>query len=106
MRRFAALRRRADFARLKRGGHRATTRNVIIYTTPAASGDPVSLVGITVSASIGKAVVRNKLRRRISAIVNDCIGPSRVRMLIVPRPSAAALTFQELRAELGSLLPR
>jgi ribonuclease P protein component len=106
MRRFAALRRRADFARLKRGGRRTTSQSVIIYTTPAAAGDPVSLVGITVSASIGKAVVRNKLRRRISAIVNDLIGPSPMRMLIVPRPSASTLSFAELRAELGTLVPR
>ncbi|HEY1682308.1 MAG TPA: ribonuclease P protein component [Candidatus Tumulicola sp.] len=106
MRRFAALRRRADFGRLKRGGRRMTTPSVTIYTTPAAPGDSVSLVGITVSASIGKAVVRNKLRRRIAAIVNELLGPSRVRILIVPRPSAAALTFGELRAELCSLVSR
>ncbi len=106
MRRFAALRRRADFGRLKRSGRRASSQSVTIYTAPAAPGDPVSLVGITVSASIGKAVVRNKLRRRIAAIVNELLGPSRVRILIVPRPAAAALTFGELRAELCSLVPR
>jgi ribonuclease P protein component len=106
MRRFAALRRRADFGRLKRSGRRRTTKSVTIYTTPAAPSDPASLVGITVSASIGRAVVRNKLRRRIAAIVNELLGPSRVRMLIVPRPSAAELSFGELRAELDTLVPR
>jgi ribonuclease P protein component len=104
MRRFAALRRRADFGRLKRSGRRVSSQSVIIYTAPAAPGDAISLVGITVSSSIGKAVVRNKLRRRIAAIVNELLGPSRVRMLVVPRPSAAALSFEELRAELGALV--
>jgi ribonuclease P protein component len=105
MRRFASLHRQADLARLRRQGQRISTRNLTIYRSDAIDGDPCALVCVTVNKSIGKAVVRNKLRRRLAAIVHETLERSRpLRLLIVARPSAAQAHFAELRAEVTSAL--
>jgi ribonuclease P protein component len=105
MRRFASLRRQADFARLRRQGRRASSKSLIIYRGDSLAGDRSSLVGITVSKSIGKAVIRNKVRRRLAAIVNEALdGRRAMRLLVVARPVAALAPFGELKAEVASAL--
>jgi ribonuclease P protein component len=107
MRRYASLRRRADFARLKQRGRRISTPTLTIYRSDAFPSDATSLVGITVTKSIGKAVVRNKLRRRLGAILNEALAECRtMRLLVVARPAAATLAFAALDAELSSALGR
>ena len=107
MRRFASLRRRADFTRLRRQGRRAATKSLIIYGSERLPGDDASLVGIAVSKSIGKAVLRNKLRRRLAAIVHEALAPySAKRLLLVARPQAAQATFGDLQAQVTSALER
>jgi ribonuclease P protein component len=107
MRRFAGLRRQANFARLRQRGRRIPTKNLTLYLGDAAAGDSTSLVGITVNKTIGKAVLRNTLRRRLAAIVNEAL-PSdrRVRLVIVARPTAGALSFAALRDELCAALTK
>ena len=107
MRRFTSLRRQADFTRLRRQGRRAATKSLIIYCSDPLPGDGISLVGITVSKSIGKAVLRNKLRRRLTAIVNEALAPgSAKRLLVVARPDAARASFGDLQAQVTSALER
>ncbi len=107
MRRFASLNRQADFARLRRRGKRVSTKSLVIYRSDPLPSDPTSLVGITVSKSIGKAVIRNKLRRRLAAIVDEALGQhASMRLLVVARPGAAEAGFAVLRAEVGSALER
>ena len=108
MRRYASLRRRAEFARLRRHGRRIAGKTLTLHLADAHQLDQTSLVGITVNKSIGKAVVRNKLRRRLAAIVNDALAQTRraLRMVIVARPEAAALDYASLRAEVLSSLHR
>ncbi|MGA8535653.1 MAG: ribonuclease P protein component [Candidatus Tumulicola sp.] len=108
MRRFASLRRRADFARLRQRGRRIPTQTLTLYLTDALSSDATSLVGITVNKSIGKAVLRNKLRRRLAAIVNDALTHARCRMrlVVVARPAAAESDYAALHAEVVSALNR
>ena len=107
MRRFASLRRQADFARLRQRGRRVSSKNLTLYLADAPASDPASLVGITVNKSIGKAVVRNKLRRRLAAIVNEVLACDRtIRLVVVPRPTAATLAYGALHAEVSSALGR
>ena len=107
MRRVASLRRQGDFARLRRQGRRFSTKSLTIYRSGAPTGDASSLVGITVSKSIGKAVTRNKLRRRLAAIVHQALEHRRaMRLLVVARPDAAETAFPDLRAEVTSVLAR
>jgi ribonuclease P protein component len=107
MRRFASLRRQADFARLRRRGRRASSPILTLYRGDALPGDGGSLVGITVNKSIGKAVVRNKVRRRLAAIVDDALeGQPPMRLLVIPQPAAAQAGFAALRAEMNALMER
>lgn len=105
MRRFASLRRQAEFARLRQRGRRIATKTLTMYLADALPSDVTSLVGITVNKSIGKAVVRNRLRRRLAAAVNEALARSRaVRLVVVARPPAAHLAFAQLSAEVTSAL--
>jgi ribonuclease P protein component len=106
MRRFASLRRRGDFARLRARGRRTPTANFSIYQADPGARDLQPLVGITISKTVGGAVVRNRLRRRIAAIVQEVFlaGKPQMRILIVARPAAAALDFPTLRTELTKAL--
>ena len=104
MRRLASLRRQADFARLRRAGRRVSTKSLTIYRSDSLADD-MSFVGITVSKAVGKAVVRNRLRQRLSAIVREALPSCRaMRLLLVPRPSAAEASFADLKAEVTSAL--
>jgi ribonuclease P protein component len=105
MRRFAGLRRQADFARLRRRGRRIAAKSFVIYRSEPLAGDVTSLVGITVSKSIGKAVTRNKVRRRLAAIVQEALAVTpAMRLLVVARPAAALCAYAELRGEMAAAL--
>lgn len=92
---------------MRRQGERLSTPSLTIYRSKPLRGDVATLVGITVSKSIGKAVVRNRVRRRLAAIVHDALRPGvLMRLLIVVRPGAVAATFGQLRAEVTSALQR
>ena len=105
MRRFASLRRRADFSRLRQRGRRIATPNVTIYRADAFPNDATSIVGITVTTSIGNAVIRNRVRRRLAAIVHDALAGRRpMRLLLVARPVAATASFDALRSDVTSAL--
>jgi ribonuclease P protein component len=105
MRRFASLRRTGDFTRLRQRGRRVATANLTLYRGPAAPEDERPVVGITVSKSVGTAVTRNTLRRRIAACLQETLPPGlRLRLLIVPRPSAALLRYHALCEEVRRAL--
>jgi ribonuclease P protein component len=107
MRHFASLRRQADFVRLRRRGRRASSPILTIYRSEPLPGDPGSLVGISVNKSIGKAVVRNKMRRRLAAIVDNALaGQPPMRLLVIPQPAAAQAGFVALCSEMATLLGR
>jgi len=105
MRSFAGLRRRADFARLRRLGKRVNTGTLTLFRSDGAPGDERSLVGIAINKSIGKAVVRNKIRRRLVSILHDALLERRTtRLLLVARPAAAGAEFETLRADVHAAL--
>ncbi|MBV8245347.1 MAG: ribonuclease P protein component [Candidatus Eremiobacteraeota bacterium] len=107
MRRFGSLRRKADFARLRQRGRRKAGLHLTVYSADPAPHDPRALVGITIARPVGTAVTRNRLRRRILALLDErfAAGAPLERLLIVPRPSAAALSYAGLRDELRLGLP-
>ncbi len=105
MRRFASLRRQADFARLRRHGRRITTKSLTIYHSDSLPSDVRALVGIAIGKTIGKAVSRNKLRRRLAAILDETLAQrDAMRLLFVARPLAGGASFADLRAEVTSAL--
>jgi ribonuclease P protein component len=104
MRRYASLRRSAEFSRLRQRGRRLATPVLTVYRAEAFKADRTSVVGITVGKPVGKAVVRNKVRRRVAAILQQMLAGRRMRLLVVARPAAAQAPFDQLRNELERVL--
>lgn len=102
MRAFASLRRRGDFSRLRRRGRRVATPSLTVYRADASRGG-LPLVGISTGRAVGGAVVRNRIRRRILAILDELFSTQAPpeRLLVEARPAAATLAFERLRAELA-----
>jgi ribonuclease P protein component len=70
------LTRSADFARVYAQGKSWANRTLVLYRAPNAL--PHSRFGFSVSRRIGKAVVRNRTKRRIREVVRlmgDLIAP-------------------------------
>ncbi|HUA08513.1 MAG TPA: ribonuclease P protein component [Candidatus Acidoferrales bacterium] len=104
MRRYASLRRRAEFSRLRQRGRRFTTGALTVYRAEPFASDRLSVVGITVAKPVGTAVIRNKVRRRVAALLQQMLAGRRLRLLVVARPTAAMAPFSQLRNELERAL--
>lgn len=96
---YRSLVRRADFARVRSRGAKRNAAHLSCFVT---GGRDACRVGITVSAAVGGAVERNRLRRRLKALLDGYpLGAPPWRdIVIIARPGAAELTFAALRAEL------
>lgn len=74
----------------------------------APNGETFSRCGFTVSRRVGKAVVRNRARRRLSEAVRsmwDRVAPG-WDMVWVARPAIVQTEFTELQTACGRLLRR
>ena len=90
------VRDRRTFGALRRDGARQRSGPVTVTALrdPAAGG---ARVAYAVSRSVGGAVERNRLRRRLRAIVHDTeLAPGAY--LVAVSPAAAQLSFDELAA--------
>jgi len=64
-------------------------------------------VAFAVGRSVGPAVTRNRLRRRLRHVLADDVRTSLLShglLLVGARPAAVERSFDELRAEVGELL--
>lgn len=104
MRRFASLRRTSDFSRLRQRGRRTACGVVTLYRAESRPGEPRSIVGITVGKPVGKAAERNRVKRRIAAILHEALEGRSIRLLVVARPGAAQAPFARLRSDLERAL--
>ena len=104
MRAYESLRRRGDFARTTRRGRRHAGS---FLTGFVAEGRRRTRVGITVGTAVGGAVVRNRLRRRIKALLDryPLGAPPWRDIVVIARPGAGELDFAALAGELGRVLP-
>lgn len=88
-----------EFRRLYSKGKSAVTRSLVIYSRSIPNRE--SHVGYTVSNKIGKAVVRNRIRRRLREIVrlNETLLKEHVEMVIVARTRAATANYAQLEKD-------
>jgi ribonuclease P protein component len=103
---FPMLRRKADFDALGRQGTARSSRLLVLRTL--RTGRPETRVGLSTPRTLGGAVQRNRVRRRLRELMRERleeIGPG-WDLLLIARPEAAAASHAELRAALGSLLER
>ncbi|HEV7179356.1 MAG TPA: ribonuclease P protein component [Candidatus Baltobacteraceae bacterium] len=104
MRHYASLRRSADFSRLRQRGRRVASGVLTIYRAEPLASDLRCVVGITVGKPVGKAVVRNTVRRRIGAILQNALEGRRLRLLVVARPGAGEAPFIQLKRDIERAL--
>jgi len=103
VRAYDSLRRRGDFARVTRRGKRRAGNHLTCFV---ADGRRRTRVGVTIGSSVGGAVVRNRLRRRIKAILDHYpLGAPPWRdVVFIARPGAGELGFPALVDEVARVL--
>lgn len=105
------LRERADFATAARGRSsvRAGSRLLVVHATrtDARAGSPPR-VGFVVSRAVGNAVVRNRTKRRLRALVATLleVAPPGVDVVVRANPPAGQASFPELASTLEPLWHR
>jgi ribonuclease P protein component len=104
MRREQRLRKSSDFATAYREGRSFSSRLLVIR--PRANGLPHNRYGFVTSRAVGKAVVRNKVRRRLREAVRSLPLEDGWDVVVIARRSAADAMYRELRESLASLLAR
>jgi len=99
------LRRSSDIAFVRRRGKPAGTSGLTAYGLADRGGR--TRVAVTVASSVGGAVTRNLVKRRIRGAL-DALGPPAVplRLLIVAKPAAAALPYDRLARDVATALGR
>lgn len=100
------LRRNADIRHVRHTGHRRS--HPFLHLFASSSGGNRARFAIAVSARIGGAVVRNRVRRRIREAIRrqlDNVQPG-WDLLFVARDKAATASYQELESAVADLLAR
>ena len=98
------IRKRAEFLQLQRSGRRRGCPSFVVITRSA--GHQGSRIGITASRRTGNAVVRNRIKRFVREFFRNhqqYLIPQKD-VLVIARPQAANLAYNELKRELGQVL--
>jgi ribonuclease P protein component len=99
------LRRSSEIAFVRRRGKPAGTESLVAYGLADPAGR--TRVAVTVATTVGGAVIRNLVKRRIRGAL-DVLGrpPVPLRLVIVAKPAAAALAYDRLAKDVASALER
>jgi len=103
------LAKRREFLRVYETGRKLFSRYAVLFL--AANDLPHSRIGITATKKIGKANVRNRLKRWTREIYRRQRAPlalddQRLDIVVNVKPSAAEASFQNFRDELVRALRR
>jgi len=99
MKRFASLKNNYEFRRLYYKGRSAAGSRLVLYVRPNRLEH--NRLGITVGTKIGKAVIRNRIRRRIREIYRlneDKLACGRD-LVVVARSRSITSDYRELEGE-------
>jgi ribonuclease P protein component len=101
------VRRREDFTATVRGGRRAGAPGLVLHRSDTGSDTPAR-AGFIIGRSVGPAVQRNRLRRRLRHLIAPRLEqlPAGTMVVIRANPSATELSGRELAATLDRLLDR
>jgi ribonuclease P protein component len=101
------LRAPADFRRVRDFARRGWLHPLLVmYVAPNELGR--TRVGITVSGRVGKAVVRNRVRRRLREAIGQRFArlPLDSDVVVAARPASAQASWDQLGGALDALLAR
>src|SRR3954447_11952247 len=102
------MRRSSDFGAAVRRGRRAGSRTVVVHVLADEDGPASPVVGFVVSKAVGGAVVRNRTKRRLRALVRplvDRLNPG-TRVVVRAQPAAALASPSMLSNDLARTLGR
>jgi len=106
----STLKNRAEFLRVRSGRRWSTPSFALEARSRASEAEATGArVGFTVSKKVGNAVVRNRVRRRLKALVR-ALRPDSLRAdydyVLIARPAAADRSYQELQSDLEVAIAR
>jgi ribonuclease P protein component len=97
----SVLRRRAEFLAVARQGKKWSASSLIVQCAPRSSQATIRF-GLTASGKVGKAVIRNRARRRLRALAMEIL-PHQSKpgydYVLIARTAAANCAFADLRNE-------
>ena len=96
------LKKTADFAAIHRNGRWNGSR--LLGIKSRNNNLDYTRCGIITSKKIGKAVVRNRIKRRIRELVRNCYIKTGHDIIIISRPGIENATFGEIGDSLSALL--
>ena len=105
------LKRRADFLRVAGARRKWAAPGLILQVSPQPEADPAFpvRVGFTASRKVGNAVMRNRARRRLKAVVAELAGrhakPGHD-LVLIARTATCDCPFEDLRRDLLQSLKR
>ena len=102
--RSSRLTRRAQYTSVFKDGRRITGRHFICYVT--RPNEPGSKLGLAVSRKVGKAVVRNRVKRYLREFYRTH-RPSfsaDIHLVVVARPESRMLSYEECAQVMTRLL--
>lgn len=104
--RLETIKKRPDF-KAANGGPRFSTPGFTMLRAPGATTTSLRF-GFTVTKKLGKAVLRNRIKRRLRAAVqamlkleSEALAGQPMDLVILARSAAAELPFETLRSDLG-----
>lgn len=103
------LAKRREFLRVYETGRKLFSRYTVVFV--AANDFPYSRVGITATKKLGKATVRNRLKRWTRETFRRqreplALDEHRLDIVVNVKPNAAAATFADYREDLSRVLGR
>ncbi len=104
MRRIHSISKGNDFRRVYRQGKSIADENLVVYIRKSTL--PISRIGFSISKKVGKAVVRNKIKRRLREIFrhNLSLLKENVDIVVIVRSAAVEADYAQLnRSYLKSL---
>ena len=100
------LKKRKQFNWTFKNGTSSYSKDLVLVYTSSWAKD--YKVGFSVTKKVGKAVIRNKIKRRLREIVTDlqdAILPKHT-IILVARPSIVDVEFSELKKQVIDLLKK
>lgn len=103
---YPTLRRRADFEAVARAGSRNSTQLLVLRARQHEG--PITRIGLATPATLGGAVERNRVRRRVRELVRARYGEMGAGwdLLVIARPEARRATSGQLATALDAVLVR